>query len=87
MLPYSKERVSNVTQKDGRGSRLAFIPMTFGLIVTHVALKALVGDWGVAAGIVAMGGVIVAACRKLRFMGPKDVEAPDHHVGWHRSQN
>ncbi len=85
VLPYSNERVYNMTRNDGRASRLVFIPIALGLIVAHVVLKTVAGGWGVVGGIVAMGYAIIVVYRKLRFMGSKDVEAPDRHVGWHRS--
>jgi hypothetical protein len=78
--PYSKERVADVTQRDGWVRRLA-VPMTLGLIVTHAVLKAIAGNWGVGAGIVALSGAIIVAYRTLWFMGPDDV-TPDRHVGW-----
>jgi ABC-2 type transport system permease protein len=83
VLPHSRERVSNVTQNEGRASRLAFIPMSVGLIVAHVVLKAVAGSWGVAGGIVAMTGAIIVAYRRLRSISSKDVETGDRHVGWH----
>jgi hypothetical protein len=87
VLPYSRERVAHMPHKDGRRSRLAFIPIVLGLIATHAVLKAVAGNWGVAVGIVATAGAIVAAYGRLRLMRPKDVEAPDRHIGWHRPQN
>lgn len=77
VIPYS-------TEAGGGGSRLAFIPIAIGLIASHVVLKHVAGNWGVAAGIVALAGTIVAAYSKLRVMDRKDVEAPDRHIGWHR---
>lgn len=85
-LPYSREAASQSTQKGGRLDRLAFIPVALGLIATHVVLKAVAGNWGVAGGIVAMGVAITVTYRKLRFMVPEEVAAPDRHIGWHRSQ-
>jgi hypothetical protein len=87
VLPYSKELVANLLQKNGTLGGLAFIPLAVGLIVAHVVLKAVAGGWGVAGGIIALAGVIMVAQRKLRLMGLKGVGAPGQHVGWHRSRN
>jgi hypothetical protein len=80
--PYSRELVPNPTRKGGVLSRFAAIPMAIGLIVTHLVLKEVAGDWGVVGGVIVLAGVIMVALRKLKYLDPENVEAPDHHVGW-----
>lgn len=83
--PYSQEP-GQYRGRKGKGlSRFAFIPMAGVLIVTHVLLKAVAGAWGLLAGILVMGIVIIVAFRKLSFTVPNDAEAIDRHVGWQQN--
>lgn len=62
---YSKDPML-MTQSFGRLSNFIFFPLAFGLIAAHIALVAVAGNWGVAAGIAATSVGIIVALRKLR---------------------
>lgn len=64
--PYSKDPVL-MPQTFGLASNFLFVPLVLGLIVIHIVLKSVAGDWGVMGGVVVLGGVITVAYRKFRF--------------------
>ena len=63
----------------------AFTLISVGLIVAHVALKAVAGSWGVV-GVSSRWAAQPSSLTESCGSGaPKDVEAPNRHVGWHHS--
>jgi hypothetical protein len=63
---YSREPAL-LAQKGRMAGRLVAFPLALALIALHVALDAAAGEWGVAAGVVALGGAIAVAFRRLRL--------------------
>jgi hypothetical protein len=63
--PYSKDPwlMAKGFEKIGN---FIWLPLTLGLIVTHIVLETVAGTWGVLGGIAVMAGAIMVAFRGLQ---------------------